>query len=93
MCFGKSVPLDGGKLSEAIPPYVTRLAVGLELPVVLLTVIDADSPDELPVVLLTVIDADSPDDERSAVTAASSRLEAIALRLATRACRRLISPR
>ncbi len=36
------VPLDGTELAEGILPYVTRLARGLQMPVVLLTVIDPD---------------------------------------------------
>ncbi len=38
------VPLDGTELAEGILPYVTRLARGLHMPLVLLTVID---PDEI----------------------------------------------
>lgn len=38
------VPLDGSSLAEAILPYVSRLASGLNAKVILLTTIDPESP-------------------------------------------------
>ena len=37
------VPLDGTELAESILPYVSQLAIGLNAPLVLFTVIDPDA--------------------------------------------------
>ena len=37
------VPLDGTELAEGILPYVSQLAIGLDIPMVLISVIDPDS--------------------------------------------------
>lgn len=74
------VPLDGSELSEAILPYVSQLARGLEIPLVLLTVVDRHAIEHL-----AELRSDGPEvaaENRERVEdAARNRLNGIASRL------------
>ena len=72
------VPLDGSELSNAILPHAASLAKKLDLPVVLMTVIDPDHRDEENEIFGSVVDAslEGPDLEREI----TNRLESAASR-------------
>ena len=64
------VPLDGSELAEGILPYVAQLAKGLDIPLVLLTVMEPDSLDEGPAPQIT-----------KRLNEAAKRLQVVASRL------------